>query len=112
VFGLLAIAGMLGMIYLDGVWIVVAAAFVGFATAMTFGITLAMPPALSRAEDVSRTAAGTFTIAYGFSVVIPVICGALWDYTGLPRLAFLPILGCALGMTLLGSAMSRFKRVE
>ena len=112
VFGLVAIAGMLGMIYLDGVWIVVAAAFVGFATAMTFGITLAMPPALSRAEDVSRTAAGTFTIAYAFSVVIPIICGALWDHTGLPRLAFLPILGCALGMTLLGSAMSRFKRVE
>jgi CP family cyanate transporter-like MFS transporter len=112
VFGLVAIAGMLGMVYLDGVWIVVAAAFVGFATAMTFGITLAMPPALSRAEDVSRTAAGTFTIAYAFSVVIPIICGALWDHTGLPRLAFLPILGCALGMTLLGSAMSRFKRVE
>jgi CP family cyanate transporter-like MFS transporter len=112
VFGLVAIVGMLGMIYLDGVWIVVAAAFVGFATAMTFGITLAMPPALSRAEDVSRTAAGTFTIAYAFSVVIPIICGALWDHTGLPRLAFLPILGCALGMTLLGSAMSRFKRVE
>jgi CP family cyanate transporter-like MFS transporter len=112
VFGLVAVAGMLAMAYLDGLSIVVASAFVGFATAMTFGLTLALPPALSRAEDVSRTAAGTFTIAYAFSVVIPIICGALWDHTGLPRLAFLPILGCALGMTLLGSAMSRFKRAE
>ena len=111
-FGLMALAGMLAMAYLDGIAIVVASAFVGFATAITFGLTLALPPALSRAEDVSRTAAGTFTIAYAFSVVIPIICGALWDYTGLPRVAFLPIIACALGMTFLGSAMSRFKRAE
>jgi len=109
VFGLFAVVGMFAMAYLDGVWIIVASVVVGFATAITFGITLALPPALSKAEDVSRTAAGTFTIAYAFSVVIPIICGALWDHTGLPRLAFAPIVACAIGMTLLGSVMSRYK---
>lgn len=108
-FGLIAVAGMLAMAYLDGYWVVIASAFVGCATAITFGITLALPPALSRAEDVSRTAAGTFTIAYAFSVIIPIICGAVWDHSGLPRLAFMPIVACAVGMTLLGSVMSRYK---
>ena len=112
VFGLLAVAGMLALAYLDGWPILLAAGVVGFSAAVTFGLTLALPPALSKAEDVSRTAAGTFTIAYAFSVVIPIICGALWDYTGLPRLAFLPIIACALGMTLFGGAISRFKRAE
>jgi CP family cyanate transporter-like MFS transporter len=110
VFGITAILGMLALAYLDGWPILVASAVVGFACAITFGLTLALPPALSKAEDVSRTAAGTFTIAYAFSVVIPIICGALWDYSGLPRIAFLPIIGCAFGMALLGSAMNRFKR--
>ena len=112
VFGATAVAGMVVIAYFDGYWILAASAVVGFSAAVTFGLTLALPAALSRAEDVSRTAAGTFTIAYAFSVVIPIICGALWDYTGLPRVAFLPILACALGMTLLGGAVSRFKRPE
>ena len=112
VFGIMAVVGMLALAYLDGWPILVASAVVGFACAITFGLTLALPPALSRAEDVSRTAAGTFTIAYAFSVVIPIICGALWDHTGVPRVAFLPIIACALGMTFLGGAMSRFKRPE
>jgi len=106
VFGLLTIAGMVAMIYLDGWPLIGASAVVGFAAAITFGITLALPPALSSFEDVHRTAAGTFTIAYGFSVAIPPLCGALWDWTGLPRLAFLPILGCALAMTVVGSILS------
>jgi CP family cyanate transporter-like MFS transporter len=111
VFGLFAVAGMFAMAYLDGIWIIVASAVVGFSTAITFGITLALPPALSKAEDVSRTAAGTFTIAYAFSVVIPIVCGALWDHTGLPRLAFMPIVACAIAMTFLGGVMSRHKPV-
>jgi CP family cyanate transporter-like MFS transporter len=110
VFGITAVLGMLALAYLDGWPILAASAVVGFACAITFGLTLALPPALSRAEDVSRTAAGTFTIAYAFSVVIPIICGALWDYSGLPRIAFLPIIACAIGMALLGSAINRFKR--
>jgi CP family cyanate transporter-like MFS transporter len=110
VFGIMAVIGMLALAYLDGWPILVASAVVGFACAITFGLTLALPPALSKAEDVSRTAAGTFTIAYAFSVVIPIICGALWDHTGLPRIAFLPIIACAFGMALLGSTMNRFKR--
>lgn len=112
VFGIVAVVGVLAMAYFDGFWVVVASAFVGFAAALTFGLTLALPAALSRAEDVSRTAAGTFTIAYAFSVFIPTICGAVWDHTGLPRLAFIPIVACALGMTLLGGAVSRYKPVK
>lgn len=109
VFGPLALVGLFAMAYLDGVWVVVAAVFVGLATAVTFATTLALPPALSRPDDVHRTAAGTFAIAYAVSVLVPIICGALWDHTGIPRMAFLPIAVCALGLTILGGAMSRYR---
>jgi CP family cyanate transporter-like MFS transporter len=109
VFGPLGLVGVLAIAYFDGIWVVFASAFIGVATAVTFATTLALPPALSRPDDVHRMAAGMFTIAYGFSVLAPVICGALWDYTGVARTAFLPIAICAIGLTFLGGAVSRYR---
>jgi hypothetical protein len=43
------------------------------------------------------------------AVFIPVLCGAFWDLSGIDRLAFVPIAACAIGLTLFGAAMSRFK---
>ena len=37
---------------------------IGFSTAMTFAVMLALPPQLSAPGDVHRTAAGMFTISY------------------------------------------------
>ena len=86
-----------------------ASILMGAATAVTFGPTLALAPALSRPNDVHRTAAGTFAIGYCVAVIIPVLCGAFWDYTGIYRLAFVPIGACAIGLTVFGALMSRFK---
>ncbi len=108
-FGLCALVGVIALAYLDGPWFIGAAGLVGIASAVTFGTTLALPPALSRPDDVHRTAAGMFAIGYACSVVVPIACGALWDHLGIARLAFLPIVVCALGLTVLGSAMSRYR---
>jgi len=91
------------------VWMIVAAAVVGLASAVTFAATLALPPSLSRPDDVHRTAAGMFTIAYAGAVFIPIICGGLWDLSGLARLAFLPIIVCSVGLTVLGARLSRYR---
>ena len=40
-------------------------------------------------DDVARTSAGMFTLSYGGAVVIALICGAAWDMSGMPALAFL-----------------------
>jgi CP family cyanate transporter-like MFS transporter len=109
VFGLLALAGVVALPFVDGVWMIVGAAVVGLGSAVTFAATLALPPALSRPDDVHRTAAGMFSIAYASALCIPIICGALWDYTGLAQLAFIPIAVCGDGLTLIGARLSRYR---
>jgi len=107
VFGLMTIAAMLGIIVSTGVWVVAWAAVVGFATAMTFALVLALPPRLSASGDTHRTAAGMFTISYTLAVIIPTLSGALWDLTGIPWSAFLPLALCAIALTVLGALLSR-----
>jgi CP family cyanate transporter-like MFS transporter len=109
VFGLMALAGVTALPFVDGLWMIVAAAIVGLGSAVTFAATLALPPALSRPDDVHRTAAGMFTIAYASALCIPIICGALWDYTGLAQLAFVPIAVCGVGLTLIGASLCRYR---
>lgn len=108
-FGPVAIIGLAALPYVDGVWVIVAAAAIGLASAVTFAATLALPPSLSRPDDVHRTAAGMFTIAYAGAVFIPIICGGLWDWSGLPRLAFVPIIICSVGLTVIGARLSRYR---
>jgi MFS transporter, CP family, cyanate transporter len=106
VFGSAALAGVVGIATGSGLWIVAAATLLGFSLAITFVLTLALPPALSRPGDVHRLAAGMFTVSYSCAVVIPVVCGALWDLTGRPWAAFIPLGVCAVALTVLGLALS------
>jgi cyanate permease len=68
----------------------------GFAGGATFSLGLTLPPLLSTRAEVARVSAAVFTIAYGCTVVVAIICGAAWDVTGAARLAFLPIALAAL----------------
>jgi CP family cyanate transporter-like MFS transporter len=106
VFGSATLAGVLGIATLSGVWIIVAAVLLGFSLAVTFVVTFALPPVLSAPDDVHRLSAGMFTVSYSLAVVIPVVCGALWDLTGRPWTAFLPLGLCAVTLTALGIALS------
>ena len=90
----------------DGLWVVAAAALVGFSLSVTFVVTLALPPLLSPAGDVHRMSAGMFTVSFSCAVIVPIICGALWDLTGLPWTAFLLLLLCPLLLTWLGFTLS------
>jgi CP family cyanate transporter-like MFS transporter len=107
VFGLMTIAAVLGIMTTTGFWVVVAASGVGFATAMTFAMMLALPPQLSAPGDVYRTAAGMFTISYTIAVIVPTLSGALWDLTGIPWTAFLLPGACGIVLTVLGMLLSR-----
>jgi MFS transporter, CP family, cyanate transporter len=96
VFGLLTRAGALGIIFGTGVVIVGAAALVGFAASAVLILMLALPPLLSKAEDVPRMAAGMFTISYSCAVIVPIVSGLVWDATGVPATGFVPIAVAAL----------------
>jgi MFS transporter, CP family, cyanate transporter len=106
VFGAATLACVLGIVWADGIWIVVAAALLGFTLAVTFVVTFALPPLLSAPGEVHRMSAGMFTISYGFAVLVPVVCGALWDLSGRPWAAFVPLGGCAVMLTAIGIALS------
>jgi MFS transporter, CP family, cyanate transporter len=67
----------------------------------------ALPPFLSLPADVPRTAAGMFTISYTCAIIIPTICGALWDLTGKPWTAFVPLCLCAVALAVLGTVVTR-----
>ena len=108
VFGPAVLLGILGIMFGDGLWVVAAAALVGFSLAITFVVTLALPPVLSPPGDVHRMSAAMFTVSFTCAVIVPVICGALWDLTGRPWAAFVPLLMCPVLLTGLGFSLSLY----
>jgi CP family cyanate transporter-like MFS transporter len=109
VFGPLSLAAVVAFVWPGGGWIVPAAAVLGVSAAVPFVLILALPPALSAPNDVHRTAAGMFTISYAGAVIVPVICGAIWDLTGAAWTAFVPLALCAVVMTLMGVRLTRYR---
>jgi len=112
VFGPLTLAAFAGIVLTSGYWIVAWATVMGFASAITFAVILALPPLLSPPGDAHRTAAGMFTISYSCAVAIPTVSGALWDLTGLPWMSFVPLGLCAVTLTVLGTILSRYRNAD
>ncbi len=107
-FGPLLLASFIAFIFVQSTLaVLVAAGLVGFTTAMTFPAALALPALFSAPGDVSRTSAGMFTISYTCGIAVPTISGALWDLTGKPWTAFLPLCVCAVTLTVLGAIVTR-----
>lgn len=110
IFGPVLLAALLLIILVPtGFAIIVAAVLIGFATAMTFTPIMTLVPILAKPADIARTAAGMLTIAYGCAIVIPTICGALWDATGKPWTAFVPLCLCAAALTVLGAVVTQYR---
>jgi CP family cyanate transporter-like MFS transporter len=110
IFGPILFVSFLGLMFIPStLWIIICSASIGFTTAITLIATLALPPLLSAPADVPRTAAGMFTISYTIAIIIPTIGGALWDATGVPWTAFVPLCVCAVVLTVLGAVVARYK---
>jgi CP family cyanate transporter-like MFS transporter len=94
----LLVLSQLGIIFAPGSLVVVFAFLLGFSAALGFIVVLTLPPRIAAPGDVHRLSAGIFTIQYSCAFVIPLIAGALWDSTGISRLAFVPGIACAAAM--------------
>lgn len=90
----MSIAGLLSSP--DG-WVAGWAALLGFACGTAMVTSLALPVLLAPAHDVTRSAAAMFALGYAAAPVTTVLCGAAWDLSGIPALAFAPMLVWALG---------------
>ncbi len=109
-FGPILLAAFLGLIFSHSTVVIIGCAgLVGFTTAITLTATLTLPPILSSAAELPSVAAGMFTISYTTAIIIPTICGALWDLTGKPWTAFVPLTLCAVSLTVLGVAATRYQ---
>jgi MFS transporter, CP family, cyanate transporter len=108
IFGPVLLVSFLGIMFVPSTLIImVCAALVGVTTAITLVATLALPPLLAAPVDLPRTAAGMFTVSYTCAIIIPTVSGALWDATGTPWTAFVPLCVCAVAMTTFGVAVVR-----
>jgi MFS transporter, CP family, cyanate transporter len=83
---------LIGIMVMSGAWIVFWSGLLGCAVGVALNLALALPPILSAPGDVHRVSAGMFTIGYTFPVLVAVLGGWLWDYTGLPIAGFAPVL--------------------
>jgi CP family cyanate transporter-like MFS transporter len=111
--GAICLISILVMVLLGGEWIVAAAAVWGCFGAGVFVLALALPPLISRPEDVARVSAGMFTISYSCAVIVPIVAGVLWDLTGWTPAPFIPITGCMiLLLALAPTIVLRDKKAE
>lgn len=110
--GVICAVATLGIVYGTGVWVAVSAAAQGFAGAAILILALGLPPLLSPPDDVHRTTAAMFTISYSCAIIVPVISGILWDLTGIPAMAFLPIVLCGILLVILAPAINHVRAAE
>lgn len=107
--GLLSLVAIVGLVFDVGAATAWWAGLLGFSDAAALILALMLPPLLCPPEDVARTAAGTFTLSYGGTVVVAIIGGIAWDATGVPALSFAPLALCAIAFVVL-TAVLRGKR--
>ncbi|WP_084245475.1 MFS transporter [Rhodoplanes sp. Z2-YC6860] len=83
--------GLLMITLMSGAWVIVGAGLLGCFAAAVLVLILALPPLISPPDEVHRVSAGMFTISYSVAVIVPIISGALWDYTGWLLAPFIPM---------------------
>jgi CP family cyanate transporter-like MFS transporter len=105
--GGLAALCVVGMMATTGYWIVFWSGLLGFVTAVTLILVLALPSVLGAPDDVHRTSAGMFTISYSVAMALSVVGGWLWDFTHIPAAGLAPAAVCGLVIVLLASTVRR-----
>jgi MFS transporter, CP family, cyanate transporter len=105
--GTIAILCVIGMMTMSGIWIVIWAGVLGFVTAVTLIVALALPSVLGAPDDVHRTSAGMFTISYSIAMVLSVLAGWLWDHTHSPLAGFAPVAVCGILIVVLAGTVRR-----
>lgn len=89
--GIFSVLSLIGIMFANGIWIVVWCGLLGFSVAVKLILVLALPSILSAPQDVHRTSAGMFTISYGSAMLVSILTGLLWEGTHRPISGFAPL---------------------
>ena len=108
--GALAVISLIGMLTMNGLWIVFWAGVLGFVIAVVLILALALPLVLGAPDAVHRTTAGMFTISYSIAMILSVVGGWLWDLTHWPLAGFAPAALCGLVIVALASTVTQADR--
>jgi MFS transporter, CP family, cyanate transporter len=105
-------AAVIGIVAMTGGWVVFCAALLGCAGAASLILGLTLPPLLSEPGQVGRTSAAMFSISYASAMIVALVCGAIWDVTGLPGSAFAPIGFCTLVLSVSALGLRAAKQLR
>jgi len=100
----LSLAALAGLLFMPDAWVVPCAGVIGFCNAFMLILALALPPLIATPEDIARLSAAMLAIGYLCALFTPVAGGFLWDASGVPYLAFAPVV--AFGFACLAIAAS------
>jgi MFS transporter, CP family, cyanate transporter len=103
--GIAALVSICGLVWSAGIWAIISSATLGYCCGTILILALALPPLLCAPQDVARTSAGMFTLSYTCAVLLPIVSGAVWDMTGVPGSAFVPIGFCAIMLITLATTI-------
>jgi CP family cyanate transporter-like MFS transporter len=103
--GVVCFLSVLMIVFLGGVWVIVGTALIGCFAAAILVLVLALAPLISLPGDLHRITAGMFTISYSCAVVVPIVSGGLWDLSGLPATAFIPVAVCTIAIVILAPSI-------
>jgi CP family cyanate transporter-like MFS transporter len=87
----------------DLIWV----GLLGAGSSAVFLLSLALPPLLSGEHEVAGLTGVMLTLGYTTAFLGPLIGGALWDVSGVPALAFLPVLIASAGQVVLGATLPK-----
>ncbi len=100
--GVLCVAGIFGWLFVpaaDLLW----AGLLGIGSSAVFLLGLALPALLAPEAEVAGYTGLMLTLGYTNAFFGPLIGGGLWDATGIPALAFVPVIIASFGQIILGA---------
>jgi len=86
-------------------WGVLLSAVIGAASSSLFILGLSLPPLLAQGRNVAQVSGIMMGVGYSIAFFGSFIGGSLWDATGIPITAFLPVLAACVAATALSLAM-------
>jgi CP family cyanate transporter-like MFS transporter len=105
--GVLCTAGIFGWLFAPASTALLWVGLLGAGSSGVFLLGLALPPLLATAREVAGYTGLLLTLGYTSAFFGPLIGGGLWDASGIPALAFLPVILASLMQIVLGAFLPR-----
>ncbi len=106
-FGILCTIGIFGWLFAPASTTLLWVGMLGAGSSGVFLLGLALPPLLAPEPEVAGYTGLLLTLGYTSAFCGPLIGGGLWDVTGIPALAFIPVIIASVMQITLGAALPR-----